>query len=186
MDRYGGDMSQADVETGHHRKVHVGRIAFDPHRLIYATIILMVTLAAAGDVDIAIIDGRGLGDLLAIVFFPLLALALAHSFSDAIDIQIRTGKRLTRTDRLVLLRDGLQYLSVGVPVIILGLVVSLAGGNIVTAVDVASDVYALSLVFWGVFAARAAGLGKWAQVRFGLIYGVLGVSIVVVEYVILH
>lgn len=179
-------MSEADVDVRHHRIVHVGRIPFDPHRLIYATIILMVTLAAAGDVDIDIINGQGLGDLLAIVFFPLLALAFAHSFSDAIDIQIRTGRRLTRADRLVLLRDGLQYLSVGIPVIILGAVVAISGGSISTVVDVAGDLYSVSLIFWGVFAARAAGLGKWAQVRYGLVYGALGLSIVIVEYAILH
>ena len=179
-------MSDDGVDVRHHRMVHVGRIPFDPHRLIYATIILMVTLAAAGDVDIDIINGQGLGDLLAIVFFPLLALSLAHSFSDAIDIQIRTGRRLTRADRLVLFRDGLQYLSVGVPVLILGAVVEIAGGSVGTAVDVAGDLYALSLIFWGVFAARAAGLGGWAQARYGLVYGALGLSIVIVEYVILH
>jgi len=93
---------------------------------------------------------------------------------------------LTRADRLVLLRDGLQYLSVGVPVIILGVVVSISGGNIGTVVDIAGDLYALSLIFWGVFAARAAGLGKWAQVRYGLVYGALGLGIVIVEYAILH
>jgi len=47
-------------------------------------------------------------------------------------------------------------------------------------------VYALSLVFWGAYAARAAGLGKWGQVRFGLVYGLLGMTIVIVEYFIVH
>jgi len=75
---------------------------------------------------------------------------------------------------------------VGVPVLILGAVVEIAGGSVGTAVDVAGDLYALSLIFWGVFAARAAGLGGWAQARYGLVYGALGLSIVIVEYVILH
>lgn len=168
------------------RLVHLGRIPFDPHRLIYATIILMVTLTAAGDIDIDAIEGQGILDLVAIVFFPLLALSMAHSFSDALDIQIRTGKRLVRADRIRLLLDALQYLSVGVPVVIVGVVVSLAGGKIDVAVDVAGNLYALSLIVWGVVAARAAGLGPWVQVRFGLVYGLLGLGIVVVEYAILH
>jgi len=33
-------------------------VSFDPHRIIYATIILMVTLTAAGDIDIDLIQGR--------------------------------------------------------------------------------------------------------------------------------
>jgi hypothetical protein len=154
--------------------------------VIYATIILIVTLTAAGDIDIDGRDGRGLVDLVAIVFFPLLALSMAHSFSDALDIQIRTGRRLVRADRIRLALDALQYLSVGVPVLIVGIVVSVAGGNIDLAVDIASDLYALSLIVWGVVAARAAGLGRWGQFRFGLVYGLLGLGIVVVEYIIVH
>jgi hypothetical protein len=168
------------------RVVHLGRIPFDPHRVIYATIILVVTLTAAGDLDIDGRDGRGLIDLVTIVFFPLLALSMAHSFSDALDIQIRTGRRLVRSDRIRLFLDAMQYLSVGVPVVIVGIVVSVAGGNIDVAVDVAGNMYALSLIVWGVVAARAAGLGRWVQVRFGLVYGLLGLGIVVVEYAVLH
>jgi hypothetical protein len=111
---------------------------------------------------------------------------MAHSFSDALDIQIRTGRRLVRSDRIRLFLDAMQYLSVGVPVVIVGIVVSVAGGNIDVAVDVAGNMYALSLIVWGVVAARAAGLGRWVQVRFGLVYGLLGLGIVVVEYAVLH
>ena len=159
---------------------------FDPHRVIYATIILMVTLTAAGDVDVDVIAGQGLWDLMAIAFFPLIALSMAHSFSDALDIQIRTGHRLRRPDRLTLLRDALQYLAVGVPVVVIGIAVSLTTGNAAQAVDLSVDLYAISLVFWGVYAARAAGHGAWGQVRFGLVYGLLGFAIVVVEYWVLH
>lgn len=166
--------------------VHVGRIPFDPHRIIYATIILMVTLTAAGDVDLAVFEGQGVLDLTVIVLFPLLALSMAHSFSDALDIQIRTGKRLVRADRLTLLKDALQYVSVGIPVLIVGIIVSIVGANMAVAVDVAGDLYAVSLIFWGVFAARAAGQSGWVQVRFGVVYGILGLSIVIVEYVALH
>ncbi len=172
--------------AGHHPEVAVLGHRFDPHRVIYATIILMVTLTAAGDVDVDVIAGQGLWDLITIAFFPLLALSMAHSFSDALDIQIRTGHRLQRSDRLVLARDALQYLAVGVPVVIIGVVVSLTTGSTSQAVDLSVDLYAISLIFWGVYAARAAGLGAWGQVGFGLVYGLLGFAIVMVEYAILH
>ncbi len=171
---------------GEHGEVAVLGHRFDPHRVIYATIILMVTLTAAGDVDIDVIEGQGLPDLLSIAFFPLLALSMAHSFSDALDVQIRTGSRLTRPDRLRLLRDALQYLAVGVPVVIIGIVVSFAGGSTVDAVDLSVDLYAISLVFWGVYAARSAGLGGWVQARYGAVYGILGFAIVAVEYAVMH
>ena len=179
-------MSRGEPRSGHDRHVHVLGVSFDPHRIIYATIILMVTLTAAGDIDIDLIQGQGIGDLTAVVLFPLLALSLAHSFSDALDIQIRTGKRLVRADRLALLRDALQYLAVGVPVVIFGLIMSVLGGSMATVIEISNNVYALSLVFWGAYAARAAGLRKWGQVRFGLVYGLLGMTIVIVEYFIVH
>lgn len=169
-----------------HPEVAVLGHRFDPHRVIYATIILMVTLTAAGDVDIDVIQGKGLGDLATVAFFPLLALSMAHSFSDALDIQIRTGQRLTRADRLRLLRDALQYLAVGIPTIVIGLAVAIFGAEETLAVDISVDLYALSLVFWGAYAARSAGLGPWAQARFGLVYGFLGFAIVIVEYAVLH
>lgn len=179
-------MSSSESLNGHDLQVHLLGIPFDPHRIIYATIILMVTLTAAGDIDIDVIQGQGIGDLTAVVLFPLIALSLAHSFSDALDIQIRTGKRLVRAERLRLLRDAFQYVAVGLPVIIFGLIVSASGGSMKTVVEVGTDVYAISLVFWGVYAARAAGLGKWAQARFGLVYGILGTTIVIVEYAVMH
>ena len=74
----------------------------------------------------------------------------------------------------------------GVPVVIFGLIMSVFGGSMATVIEISNNVYALSLVFWGAYAARAAGLGKWGQVRFGLVYGLLGMTIVIVEYFIVH
>jgi len=77
-------------------------------------------------------------------------------------------------------------LAVGVPVVIIGIVVSFAGGSTVDAVDLSVDLYAISLVFWGVYAARSAGLGGWVQARYGAVYGILGFAIVAVEYAVMH
>ena len=81
-----------------HVQLFVGKIAFDPHRLIYATIILMVSLAVYNQ-EAESWSGTPFMDLVVVVFAPLLALSLAHAFSDALDVQIRTGKRSSANER---------------------------------------------------------------------------------------
>ena len=90
-----------------HVQLYVGRVAFDPHRLIYATIILMVALAVYNQ-EAESWSGTPFMDLVVVVFAPLLALSLAHAFSDALDVQIRTGKQLSAKERRHLLGIAVQ------------------------------------------------------------------------------
>jgi len=158
---------------------------WDPHRLIYGTIILMVALGIYEEADDPF-NQESLLDLALVVVAPLFALATAHAFSDAIDIQVRSGSRLAGADRGHLLFSGLQYLAVGVPVIIVSIVVFALGGNATDAVSIAQGIGVTSLFFWGVFAARRAGLSPWAQVRFAFIYGLLGFGVIVFELLLAH
>lgn len=168
------------------REIRILGYRLDPHRVIYGTVILMVTLTAVGDVDISVVPGRGIAELVTITFFPLLALALAHGFSDALDLQIRTGKRMTPQARRLLVRESLQYLTVGVPFLVLVLALAQLGVGAGSSVDLGVAIYALSLVVWGVIAARSARLGPLGQVRYGTVYGILGFGIVLVELAVLH
>ncbi len=158
---------------------------WDPHRLIYGTIILMVALGIYEESD-DVFDQGTLWELFAVVIAPLFALAAAHSFSDAIDIQVRTGRPLTGDDRRHLALTGLQYLAVGVPVMILSTVVFVFGGDSWAAIDAAQGIGVASLFLWGVFAARRAGLGRWSQLRYALVYGFLGFFVIVVELLLAH
>ncbi len=106
-------------------------------------------------------DRQSLTDLALVVIAPLFALAAAHAFSDAIDIQVRTGSRLRSADRRHLAFAGLQYLAVGIPVIVISAGVFALGGDTKIAVDVAQGIGVASLFLWGAFAARRAGLGSW-------------------------
>lgn len=158
---------------------------WDPHRLIYGTIILMVALGIYEESD-DVLDRQSLTDLALVVIAPLFALAAAHAFSDAIDIQVRTGSRLRSADRRHLAFAGLQYLAVGIPVIVISAGVFALGGDTKIAVDVAQGIGVASLFLWGAFAARRAGLGSWAQFRFALIYGLLGFLVIIVELLLAH
>ena len=160
-------------------------IRFDAHRLIYATIMLLVALAIYDD-DVQSFSGTRFVDLFVVVVLPLFALSCAHAFADALDIQIKTKRRLTPGDRRHLLAAALQYLSVGIPVLLIGIVYELAGGEAGEASGWGQGLGVASLFLWGAFAARSAGLGTWAQLRFAMVYGLVGLTIVAVELVLVH
>lgn len=166
-------------------KLHVLGLSFDPHRLIYATIVLIATLT---------IYDEGAGELntlttikvLAILLAPLFALTMAHAFSDALDLQIKLGRRLNGHDRRHLLWANLEYLYVALPPILITIVLGptdLPGAEII---DLILLLGLASLFMWGVFAARKARLKAWGQIRFGLNYMVMGLIIVIVELALTH
>ncbi|HBF26801.1 MAG: hypothetical protein VX748_05355 [Actinomycetota bacterium] len=168
-----------------HVQLYVGKVAFDPHRLIYATIILMVALAVYNQ-EAESWSGTPFMDLVVVVFAPLLALSLAHAFSDALDVQIRTGKRLSAKERRHLLGIAVQYVAVGVPVVALGLVWLTVQQDPRAVVRVAEALGVASLFFWGAFAARRSGLPRGRQWLWATIYGLLGVGIILIELAFTH
>lgn len=165
--------------------VRIGRLQFDPHRLIYSTIILMTALALF-DEGTASLDTHTVLTMMGVLFAPLFALSMAHAFSDALDLQITRGRRLTRRDRLHVLGKNLEYLYVAVPPAIVTLLLGPTDlpGNVI--VDIILAMGLLSLFFWGSYAARKARLGVGAQVRLGFNYGVMGLIVVIVELILTH
>lgn len=174
-----------EPETDGHSHIRVFGLRLDPHRLIYATIIMLVALAIFDD-TVDPFTGSSVADVFVVVLLPLLALSLAHGFSDALDIQIRSRRRLTRADRLHVLSTSVQYLLVGIPVLVLAVVFALTGIDVHLASDFGQALGIISLLLWGGYAARSAGLTVWAQVRFALIYGFIGLMIVIVELLFAH
>ena len=75
----------------------VGPVSMDPHRIIYSTILLMTAYAIYDEGSLPI-DRRGYIALFGLSIGPLFALAMAHVFSDALDLQIRNGRRLSDDD----------------------------------------------------------------------------------------
>lgn len=178
-------MVQPEVFAEGHSRIRLMGLRLDPHRLIYSTLIMMVALAVF-DEDSKPFTGSTVGDVFVVVLMPLAALSLAHGFSDAIDIQIRTRHRLTRADRRHIAGTSVQYLLVGLPVLLLAVIFSIVGIDVEVATNIGEALGQISLLFWGAFAARSAGLGRWAQVRFALVYSFLGSLIIVVEVLVAH
>lgn len=179
-------MSQAP-ESGSERdlKLRFLGLQFDPHRLIYATIILIAALSIYEESDEAL-NTQTVLVLSAILIAPLFALTMAHAFSDALDLQIKLGRRLNGHDRRHVLFSNLEYMYVAVPPLLIALILgptSIPGSDVI---DLILLLGLISLFMWGVFAARKAGLKAWGQVRFGVNYAVMGLLIVIVELILTH
>jgi hypothetical protein len=160
-------------------------LTFDAHRLIYATIILMTTLAIYDEGTDPLRAGP-LITMFGVALAPLFALSMAHAFSDALDLQIRTGHRLTGRQRRKLLTENLEYLYIAVPPIVVTAALSLFrwdANDVILLVQIAG---LLSLGLWGAFAARMAGLTRWTQVRFAVSYAIMGAVVITVELILTH
>ena len=168
-----------------HLKVRILGLQFDPHRLIYSTIILMTALAIF-DEGTERLNTDTVLIMMGVLFAPLFALSMAHAFSDALDLQIRMGRRLTRRDRWHVLGTNLEYMYVAVPPAVLTLILGPTElpGNVI--VDIVLVMGLVSLFFWGSYAARKARLGVWVQLRLGFNYAVMGLIVVLVELALTH
>lgn len=167
-------------------KIRILGLAFDPHRLIYSTIILIATLAIYDDSIPEEFDTFTFLALSAVIIAPLFALTMAHAFSDALDLQIKLGRRLNRQDRRHLLRINLEYLYIAIPPLALALVLGPTPIAPEVIIDIVLAMGLISLFFWGMFAAQKAGLRRWGQIRFGVNYLAMGLLIVIVELILTH
>jgi hypothetical protein len=166
-------------------RIRLGRFAMDPHQIIYGTIMLMVAYALYDEGTDPL--GRGpLLELIAVSFAPLIALAMAHGFSEALDFQIRHSRRLRQSDRWRLTRENAKYLLIAIPPIILMTILTMLGWDANVIIEVLQVLGLLSLSFWGVYAARKAGLGRGRQFTFALGYGFMGALVIAIELLITH
>ena len=182
------DQSQHDpVEDHEPRDIHLQMwfMVLNPHALIYSTILLMTAYALYDEGTASLVGGAWL-DLVAIGIAPLFALTMAHAFSDALDLQIRYGRRLNGRDRRSLLAKNLQYMYLAIPTTLILAVLTLLHWDANDAVNLILLIGLASLFFWGSFAARKARLGWGRQVTFGLSYGLMGFLVVIVELAITH
>jgi hypothetical protein len=163
----------------------VGRLSMDPHRIIYATILLM-TAYAIYDEGTVPFKAREYVDLLGLSIGPLFALAMAHAFSDALDMQIRYQRRLTGHDRRHLLWTNLQYLYVAIPPMLLIMVLGLLQWDANDILTLVQTLGLLSLGWWGYYAGRKAQVSRPRRWLFAFNYALMGLLVIAVEQLIAH
>ena len=117
---------------------------------------------------------------------PLFALSMAHVFSDALDLQIRKGRRLTNHDRRHLLAANLQYMYIAIPPIVLIVLLSLFHMPATDVIRVVLVLGLLSLGWWGYYAGRKAGVPVLRRWIFALNYSFMGAVVIGIELLLTH
>jgi hypothetical protein len=163
----------------------IGPISMDPHRVIYATILLMTTYAIYDEGTDPLKTGPVI-EIVGLSIAPLFALAMAHAFSDALDLQIRNARRLTRADRWHLFGSNMQYLYVAIPPTIVILVLALFGIKANQIIGIVQLLGLVSLGWWGYFAGRMAGLSRHRRWIFAVNYSLMGLVVIIVELILTH
>lgn len=163
----------------------VGRLSMDPHRIIYATILLMTAYAIYDEGTAPLRTGAYL-ELLGLSIAPLFALAMAHAFSDALDLQIRYQRRLTGHDRRHLLAANLQYLYVAIPPMLLIVALGLLEWDANDVIGIVQFLGLLSLGWWGYYAGRKAQVSRLRRWTFALNYALMGLIVIAVELILTH
>lgn len=165
------------------RSFDIGPIQLQPRVIVYATTIQLATFAVLNVGDTPWTSDRFL-TLLAVSLGPMLALAMAHVFSEILDHDIRGV--LTRENLREIFRANIQFLYVGLIPIVIAIPLSLLEVSANTTILTIFIVGVVSLFTWGAIGARLAGRAFKQQLWFGFAYGLVGCLIVGLELLLRH
>ena len=173
-------MSDEPRDRDDREVLRVGGLLVSIERLVYATVVLMSVLVVYdGWADLTTYAG-----VAAVIIGPILALAVAHLFSEVFDLHFRLQRPLTRAEWREVSLDQVHLLLAAVPpLVILGLGwISPLDERSTIAVLLWTGVLthmALSLV-----AARRAGLRGWRLALACLSGGVVGLIVISLQIVL--
>ena len=167
------------------QRITVGPVLVDPRIVIYATLIQMTAYSFYDEPGIAI-NSQVYLELLWIGVIPMIVIAIAHGFSESLDVQIRSQRRLTWHDRRTIFVLNIQFIYVALLPAVLLLVLWFFGWEADNAANLVIYLGILSLLGWGAFAAHTAGLPRWRWVTFGLSYASLGLVVMLLEIYLGH
>ncbi len=140
-------------------------------RIVYATITVMSVLI--------IYDGwqtLRLIDVVLVIVGPIIAMFIGHVFSAALARQIEIGRPLSRAEAATIVGSESRFLLLAVPPVVIVSVLYAFNVSLSGAIRVTLWAEAASLGYWGLVAARRAGLGGWRVFAFvvaGLIVGLV-------------
>jgi len=175
-----------DLATPHEDpRLRIGPLRVDPRAAIYATII-MITALTVFDEGAGDMTWSGFKRTTAVLIAPLFALAMAHAFSEALDLQIRFHRPLNRHDRRHVFIVNMQYLYPCIAPVIFALIATMFGWDAGFTTWVILIGLFLSLFWWGFYAGRRAQLPIGRQLVFGIGYALLGLIVLVVELWMTH
>ena len=166
-------------------EIELGPLRFRISILIYASIVSLAALAVYDEPDSPLTWGTGLS-LLLVVVGPVAALAIAHLFAEVAHEQLLLGRTPGWSDVRPLVALNLQFLLVGIPVIIwLPIAAALGLDANDSSLILMLFKSAALFVLGGVIAQRSSTSGV-LRVVITLVYGTLGLLIVLTELAVGH
>jgi len=166
-------------------RLRIGPMHVDPRAAIYATIIMITALTVFNE-GTGSMDWYMFKRVTAVLVAPLFALAMAHAFSEALDLQIRFHRPLNRHDRRHVFIVNLQYLYPCIGPVLFALIATLFHWDAGFTTWVILIALFISLFWWGFYAGRRARLTVGRQIVFGTGYALLGLIVLVVELWMTH
>jgi hypothetical protein len=149
-------------------------------RMVYATVVLMSVLVVYDGWD----QLTTFGGVAAVIVAPILALAAAHLFAEAMDAHATLRRGLTRAEwRGLVVDQGPWLLAALPPLVILGI-------GWVTPLDARSTIQLLlwtglgTLMVLALLAGWRAGFRWWRLVAAGLAGGVVGLIVISLQIVL--
>ncbi|HET7802484.1 MAG TPA: hypothetical protein VFL38_18825 [Humibacillus xanthopallidus] len=159
--------------------VRVGGVALDLERLTYATIAVMAVLSAYSGWSTLSFPAAAL-----VVISPVVAVCLAHAFSEVLHEHAEVRRTLTAAEWLSVGRRQVHLLLAAVPpliVLAIGRITSLGSADTVPAVEVTGMV---TLAFLSALASREAGLrGAWLALG-AVAGGLVGLTVIALQIVL--
>ncbi len=160
--------------------LHLGRIRMRLDRLVYATVVLMSVLV--------VYDGweslTTFGGMAVVIIAPILALAVAHLFAEAMDAYATLRRPLVAHEwRRIVLDQGPWLFAAVPPLVILGL-------GWISPLDARSTIVVLlwtglaTLVVLAAVAGYRAGFRGWRLAVAGLSGGVVGLIVISLQIVL--
>jgi hypothetical protein len=145
-------------------------------RIVYATITVMSVLI--------IYDGwqqLRLIDVVVVIVGPIIAMVIGHVFSAILAKQIEIGRPLTSGEGMTIVGSECRFLLLAAPPVVIVSVLYAFNVSLTETIRVTVWAEAASLGYWGLVAARRAGLRGWRVVAFALAGLVVGMMVLLLQ-----
>jgi hypothetical protein len=156
--------------------VRVGGVALDLERLTYATVVVMAVLAAyQGWAKLSFLAAA------LVVVSPVVAVCLAHAFSELLQEHAAHQRTLTRVEWAAAGRRQLHLLLAALPplaILTVGRAASLEVARTGAVVELTGMV---TLIFLSALACRRAGLRGWQLILGSLAGGLVGLAVIALQ-----
>jgi len=158
------------------KDVRVGGVALDLERLAYATVVVMSVLAAyQGWAKLSFLSAA------LVVVSPVLAVCLAHAFSELLQEHSAHQRTLTRAEWAAAARRQLHLLLAALPPLVILTIGRAASIEVERTGAVVELTGMVTLMFLSAIACRRAGLRGWQLILGSLAGGLVGLTVIALQ-----